>query len=462
MEVMAGNAEKDMTQGSPVKLIVGFFIPMLCGLLFQQLYNMADTIIVGKCLGVTALAAVGSTGSINFMIIGFCLGVCSGFAIPVAQKFGEKNEPALRRFVANSAWLSVIFSVVMTAAVCLLCYDILELMQTPADIIDGAYKYIFVVFLGIPATYLYNLLSCTMRSLGDSTTPLVFLVFSSVLNVALDFFTILVLHMGVEGAAWATITAQAVSGLLCLFYMKRKFVILKMSREEWKPDRHYMKILCNMGIPMGLQYSITAIGSVILQTAVNSLGSMAVAAVTAGTKISMFFCCPFDALGATMATYGGQNVGAKKLDRIHQGVKIGSILGCIYSALALGVLWIFGDAITYLFVDSSEAEIIANTRSFLIANGVLFIPLVFVNVIRFMIQGLGYSKLAVIAGVCEMTARSVVGFCFVPVFGYGAVCFANPVAWIAADLFLIPAYFYVMKSLERLFGQNQRFQGRTG
>ena len=238
-----GAGARDMTEGSPMKLIWGFFVPMVFGLLFQQLYNMADTIIVGKCLGVQALAAVGATGSINFMIIGFCLGVCSGFAIPVAQKFGEKNDSALRRFVANSGWLAAIFSVVMTSAVCVLCRDILLWMDTPADIIDGAYRYIFVIFLGIPATYLYNLLSCTIRSLGDSTTPLIFLLFSSVLNVALDFFTILVLNMGVAGAGWATLTAQAVSGLLCLLYMRKKFTILKMQGDEWKPRKDYMKIL---------------------------------------------------------------------------------------------------------------------------------------------------------------------------------------------------------------------------
>ena len=448
---MAKGATKDMTEGPPLKLILGFFIPMLFGLLFQQLYNMADTIIVGKFLGVKALAAVGSTGSINFMIIGFCLGVCSGFAIPVAQKFGEKNMKALRRFVANSGWLAAIFAVVMTFAVCIFCRDILVLMQTPEDIIEGAYSYIFVIFLGIPATYLYNLLSCTIRSLGDSTTPLIFLVFSSVVNVLLDLFTILVLDMGVAGAGWATITAQAVSGILCLIYMRRKFTILKMDEEEWKPDRHYMKILCNMGIPMGLQYSITAIGSVILQTSVNSLGSMAVASVTAGSKISMFFCRPFDALGSTMATYGGQNVGARKLDRIDKGLKAGTLIGCIYAVAAFAVLLFMGQWVALMFVDPGETEILKNTQLFLIANSLFFIPLLGVNVVRFMIQGLGYPRLAILAGVCEMAARSFVGFCLVPLFGYLAVCIANPVAWIAADLFLIPAYRYVMKSLGRMF-----------
>ena len=449
---MAKNATRDMTEGSPLKLIMGFFVPMLFGLLFQQLYNMADIIIVGKCLGVEALAAVGSTGSINFMIIGFCLGVCSGFAIPVAQKFGERNESGLRRFVANSGWLALVFSVVMTAAVCILCRNILVWMDTPADILDGAYAYIFVIFLGIPATYLYNLLSCIIRSLGDSTTPLVFLVFSSVLNVALDFFTILVLDMGVAGAGWATIIAQAVSGLLCLVYMVRKFTILKMKEDEWKPDRRYMGILCGMGIPMGLQYSITAIGSVILQIAVNSLGSLAVAAVTAGTKIVIFFCCPFDALGSTIATYGGQNVGARKLDRIHQGLKICLILGVIYAVIAFAVLYLLGDKVALMFVDASQTDLLRDTRLFLLANSVLFIPLVFVNVVRFLIQGLGYSKFAILAGVCEMIARSFVGFALVPVFGYIAVCYASPVAWVAADLFLIPAYYHVMKQLRKMLG----------
>lgn len=452
---MSEGMTKDMTQGKPAALILGFFIPMLCGLLFQQLYSMADAIIVGKFLGVRALAAVGSTGSINFMIIGFCTGVCSGFAIPVAQKFGEKNMKAMRRFVANSGWLALVFAILMTGTVCLFCRDILVLMDTPGDIIDGAYSYIFVIFMGIPATYLYNLLSCTLRSLGDSTTPLVFLVFSSLVNVVLDLFTILVLHMGVAGAGWSTLIAQALSGILCLIYMRKKFTILKMDQDEWRPNAHYMKVLCGMGIPMGLQYSITAIGSVVLQTAVNSLGSMAVAAVTAGSKISIFFCCPFDALGSTMATYGGQNVGARRLDRIHQGLKAGIVIGCIYAVAAFVILYFFGHWVALMFVEPGETEILRNTRWFLLANSAFYIPLVFVNEVRFMIQGLGYSRLAILAGVCEMAARTFVGFCLVPVFGYIAVCIASPVAWIAADLFLVPAYLGVMKSLNRLYGERK-------
>lgn len=447
---MAGRATKDMTSGSPMKLILGFMIPMLFGFLFQQFYNMMDTIIVGKYLGVTALAAVGSTGSINFMIIGFCNGVCSGFAIPVAQKFGEKNESAMRRYVANSAWLVLAFAAVMTLVVCGLCRSIQTWMRTPEDIFEQAYIYIFIIFLGIPATYLYNMLAGIIRSLGDSTTPLVFLLISSVMNIFLDLFTIIVLKMGVAGAAWATVISQGVSGILCLIYMTRKFTILKMQGDEWKPHGHSMMVLCGMGIPMGLQYSITAIGSVILQTAVNTLGSIAVASVTAGGKIGNFFCCPFDAMGATMATYGGQNIGARKLDRISRGLKDCVLLGAVYSVIALVVIYFFSDVIALLFVDASETEILQNTRLFLLANVSFYFPLALVNIVRFMIQGLGYSRLAILAGVCEMIARSAVAFCLVPRLGYQGACFANPAAWIAADLFLIPAYLHVMKHLRQV------------
>lgn len=280
---------KDMTKGSPIRLILGFAIPLFFGMLFQQFYNLVDMIIVGRFLGASALAAVGATGSINFMIIGFCMGVCNGFAIPVAQKFGAKDEKQLRYYVANSVWLSIIFAVVMTVTVSLLCRNILVWMDTPADIFDASYAYIIVIFIGIPVTYLYNLLSGIMRSLGDSKSPLIFLVISSVLNIAFDVIAIAGMHLGVAGAAGATVLAQAISGVCCLIYLIKKFPILRVHGEEWRWRGHFVARLCSMGIPMGLQYSITAIGSVILQTAVNGLGSVVVASMTAGGKLSMFF-----------------------------------------------------------------------------------------------------------------------------------------------------------------------------
>lgn len=444
---MEKNATKDMTQGTPIKLILSFFIPLLLGMLFQQFYSMMDTIIVGKFLGVNALAAVGSTGSINFMIIGFCMGVCNGFAIPIAQCFGAKDYHYLRKYVANSAWLAVVFAAVMTTVVCLLCSHILHWMNTPSDIITDAYAYIFVIFLGIPVIYLYNLLSGIIRSLGDSKSPLVFLVLSSLLNIGLDLAFILLFHMGVAGAAWATVISQGISGVLCFIYMKKKYEILKLSREEREIDKKCMLKLCNMGIPMGLQYSITAIGSIIMQTAVNSLGSMYVASMAASTKVSMFFCCPFDAMGSTMSTYSGQNLGAGKLDRVTKGVFSCCFIGLAYSIIGFGILFLFGSKIALLFLDANETAILNNAQLVLTVNSAFYFPLALVNIVRFTIQGLGFSKLAILAGVSEMFARTVVGIALVPKVGFIGACFANPVAWICADLFLIPAYIGVMKSL---------------
>lgn len=451
----AKTSTKDMTQGSPMKLILGFTLPMIFGFLFQQLYNMADTMIVGRFLGVNALASVGATGSINFCIIGFCMGVCNGFAIPVAQRFGAGDEKGLRRYVGNSALLAGIFAIVMTAASVILCRPILEAMNTPADIIDGAYSYIVVIFAGIPATYLYNMVSGYIRSLGDARTPVVFLTISSVLNIILDLVCILVLKMGVAGAAWATVMSQAISGVCCLLYMIKHFPMLRLKKEDVGLHKHSTKILCKMGIPMGLQYSITAIGSVVLQVAVNSLGAAYVAAVAAASKIGMLFGCPFDAMGATMATYAGQNIGARKLDRIGKGLKSCVIIGAVYSALALAVIVLFGNKIGMLFIDKGETGILQDIYQYMLMNVVFYFLLALVNIVRFLIQGLGYSMFAILAGVCEMAARSVAGFLLVPIFGYTAVCLANGLAWIAADLFLIPAYYHVMKKLKVLFAAKE-------
>ena len=252
---------KDLTKGSPVRLILGFAIPLLAGMLFQQLYSFVDTMIVGRFLGVTALAGVGATGSINFLVLGFCMGICSGFAIPVAQRFGAHEESRMREFVANGAWLAIGFSVVITVFTVVYCRDILTLMNTPKDCFEEAYRYIVVIFAGIPCTFLYNLLSGYLRSLGDSKTPLFFLILSSVLNVALDLLLILVFHMGVLGASLATVISQGVSGLLCLLWIAVRFPILHITREEWRVRGKRMTELCAYGVPMGLQYSITAIGS---------------------------------------------------------------------------------------------------------------------------------------------------------------------------------------------------------
>lgn len=442
---------KDMTTGSPMKLILGFSIPLFFGFLFQQFYNIVDTIIVGRFLGVDDLAAVGSTGSINFLIIGFCIGVCSGFSIPVSHKFGAGDYVGMRKMVANCTWLSGLFAVVMTVLTTFFCRQILILMKTPADIIEGAYKYIWVIFLGIPVTYLYNMLSGIIRALGDSKTPVIFLLISSVLNIGLDLFFIVVLHMGVAGAAWATVISQGISGVLCLLYMIKKFDILHIQKEEWAVESQMMLTLCNMGIPMGLQYSITAIGSVILQTATNTLGSIAVASTTAAGRIGGFLACPFDAMGSTMATYSGQNVGAGKLERVGQGMRSCIWLGAGYSVIALLVSVLFGKQLATLFVEGTEKVILENVQLFLIINTVCYFPLALVNIIRFTIQGVGFPRFAILAGVFEMIARALAGIVLVPAFGFVGACLGSPIAWILADAFLIPAYIHVINKLKKSY-----------
>lgn len=446
---MKKESVKDLTSGSPTRLILAFMLPLLLGMLFQQFYSMVDTVVVGKFLGVDALAGVGSTGSISFLVLGMCNGICAGFAIPVAQKFGQRDFEGLRKFVGNMVWLSAILALTITGATTLFCRQILQWMQTPEDTFSYAYDYIFLIFLGIPATMLYNLLSGIIRSLGDSRTPLYFLIFSSLLNVALDLLFILGFHMGVAGAGWATLLSQLISGLLCIWQIFRRFPVLHLKKQDWKLEGSYVRRLLNMGLPMGMQYSITAIGSIVLQTAINGLGAAAMAAVTAGGKVSFFAVCPFDAIGSTAATFAGQNLGAGKPDRVHAGAKSCTILGTVYALVILVVLHFTGSQLCKLFLDTSDPRamevIVPMSQQMLMANALFYIPLLFVNLLRFTIQGLGFSGLAVFAGIFEMAARAVFGMMLVPYWGFTAVIFANAAAWIAADIFLFPAYFYCLK-----------------
>ena len=433
---------KDLTTGSPMRLILNFTVPTLLGLLFQQLYNMVDAIIVGKLLGSQALGSVGATGSISFFVIGFCLGVCSGFAIPVAQKMGARDYPQMRRFVANAAYLSAGIALALMVVTGLFCRSILTAMNTPDDLFENSFAYIFVIFMGIPAVFLYNLLACIIRALGDSRTPVYFLALSSGLNIALDLIFILVFHWGVAGAAIATVASQAVSGLACLIHMIRRFPILHVTREESRPSLTACKALCVMGLPMGLQYSITAIGSIVMQTAVNGLGSVCVTAVATANKMYQLLACPFDAMGSAMATYCGQNVGAGRLDRLRQGVRSCSLLGLGYSVIAFAAMLFLAPQTAMLFLDPAEGgleTLIALTARYITAMTAFFFPLALVNILRFSIQGMGFSAFAILAGVLEMVARTVAGRFFVPALGFTAACFASPAAWICADLFLLPA-----------------------
>ena len=418
---MTKNNSKDLTVGSPTGLILGFSLPLLLGMLFQQVYSLMDTIIVGRFLSVSALAAVGSTGSICFLIIGFCQGVCAGFSLPIAQRFGAKDEKGLKKYVGNAGIVSVIIAIIMTALTVLLCGQILTWMNTPGDIYDLAYQYLIVIFAGIPATILYNLLSGYLRSLGNSVIPVIFLIIAAVLNIGLDLLFILVFNMGVFGAAFATVLSQGVSGVLCIIYIAQNVPLLH----------------------------VTAIGSVILQTAVNGLGSIAVASMTAASRISMFMVCPFDALGSTMATYSGQNVGAAKFERVKKGLISASVIGSVYSVLIFVALLFIANYLIYLFVSPSETEVVAQAHQFLLTNAFFYIPLVLVNTVRFTIQGMGFSGFAMFAGVAEMIARSLIGLVFVPIFGFSAACFASPLAWILADAFLVPAFIHCLHKLQK-------------
>lgn len=440
---------KDMTSGSPAKLIFGFAIPMFLGLLFQQFYSMVDTLIVGKFLGVNPLAGVGSTTSLNFMVLGFCMGVCNGFAIPVAQMFGAREEGRLRRYVTNGAWLCIVFSVVMTLVVVAVCRPVLVLMQTPEEIFEYAYVYIVIVFWGIPCTFLYNILAAIIRSLGDSKTPVVFLAVSSGINIVLDLVFVLAFDMGVEGPAIATVLAQGISGIVCLWYMYRKFPVLHASREEWRPELSYMGKLCYIGVPMGLQYSVTAIGTLVLQAAVNGLGAAVVAGVTAGQKINAFIQCPLEALGQTMAPYAGQNMGAEKYDRIGKGLKSAVGMGFAVSVLCFVLAIFFGKQLTTLFVDASETTIISYSYQFLLYCTGGYCLLTLVNTVRFTIQGMGFSVFAILSGIMEMIARILAATVVVQMIGFAGTCLAHPMAWLFADVFLIPAFFWCRKKVAK-------------
>lgn len=442
------SAAMNLTQGAPTGLILRFAVPILFTFLLQQFYGIVDTAVVGQYVGKEALSAVGATGSVNFLIIGFCMGLCNGFVIPIAQAFGARDKKLMRRFMANGIWATIGFGVVVTVLVCVFCRQILVLMQTPENILDGAYTYIFIIFAGIPITLAYNLFAGVIRSLGDSRSPLIFLMIASVIHIGFDIISVRVLGMGVEGPAFATLLAQLFSAVMCFLLLLRRFDVLRISRREWRADRGLLLHLCGMGVPMGLQYSITAIGSVLAQVGVNSLGSDAVAAVSAATRITNFFGCPMDALGSAMATYTGQNVGARKIKRVKQGLRATLILALIYAGAAFAVLALLGKQLSLLFLKPEETAIIANAGQFLLCNGAFYVALALVNVLRYTMQGAGYSALSIFSGVMEMIARSVVGILLVPVFGYASVCFASPLAWVLADAFLIPGCRYVIRRLQ--------------
>lgn len=441
---------KDLTRGRPLTLILQFGIPILLGMLFQQLYNVVDTAIVGKFLGGNALAAVGATGSINFLVVGGSIGICSGMAIPIAQRFGAEDYDSLRKYVTGAVYCCLFFAVTITAFTVIFSRQILQMMNTPADILEMSWAYITTIFAGIPGYILYNMCSGILRSLGDSKTAVVWLVVASVVNIGLDLFFIINLQWGVFGAAFATTISQFLAGFGSLWKVCTGFDVLKMQKGDWEWSWRRIGNLLRLGVPMGLQFSITAIGSVMLQSSVNILGTMYVTATTAANKVSIFLSCPLEAMGSTMTTYGGQNVGAKKWDRIREGLVSCCGLGLIYSLFSLALVLLLGDKLVMLFLDEASAHLVPLSVKLLRTLVYFYLFLAVIFIFRNYIQGMGFSPLATVAGFMEMIARAGVSF-FVPVYGFDAACLASPMAWIMADLFLVPAYFYCVKALKKRY-----------
>ena len=440
---------KDMTQGSPLRLLIYFSIPLLLGSFFQQLYNLVDTIIVGRYLGIQALSAVGSTVSISYLVTGFCTGICNGFAIPVAQQFGAKDYRMMRKYVINSAYLAVGISIVFTLVTVILCRSILAVIKTPGEIMEQSFAYLVVIFAGLPFTILYNMTAGIIRALGDSKRPFYFLLAATIINVVLDLLFIIGLGMDVEGAAYATVISQAFSGISCLIYMKKKYEILKADKNECQWDKTCAGILCKMGIPLGMLNCITGIGTVMLQGAVNSLGMAYVAAYTAVSKLKQFTINPYMSLDTAVATYTSQNYGARKIDRVYKGVKAGLFIYSMISVVMIILLVFAGDKIALIFVDSSETDVLKNVDLFFNCCGPFYAVIVVLNCFRSVIQGLGYSSASMAAGVCELAGRAVMALLVIPAVGYIGVCFTDAAAWVLAAVCVVVMYWKIMKRINR-------------
>ena len=438
---------RDLTTGSVWKHIFVLALSAFLGMAIQQLYSLADTAIVGQVLGADPLAGVGATAGLNFFVVFFCSGICFGFGIPVSREFGAKNYPLMRRYTANSAWLGIISGVVISVIVCLLCRDFLIWLHTPAEVLEYSYDYFIVISAGLCCTIFYNLLSAFLRGLGDARTPLIAIIISALINIGLDYLLMAVIHMGVSGAALATVIAQGISGLFCLIILIKKFPIMHIQKEEWKIDRHLAKDLLGSGLPLGLQYSITAIGALILQTSINGFGTDAVIGMTVATKISFFFNTPMDSLGQIMTPFTAQNIGAKTYPRIKEALVKASIAGIVCSVLEFPVIYFFGRSFVYMFLDSPTDQIIEYAYISMICVAATTILLVIVSVFRFTIQGMGHTSLAMISGVLEMVGRIFAALVLATALGYTGVALANSIAWFLADCFLVPAFFICYRKL---------------
>lgn len=440
---------KILTQGSPAKLIFGFTLPLIAGNIFQQLYSLIDTLIVGRTIGINALAAVGCTGSIMFFLIGFVIGLTTGFSIITGQKFGAGDKDGIRQSTAACAILTILSTIVLTAAGVLLARPVLEIMQTPPEIIDDAYRFIIIICWGIAATMLFNMLSNLIRALGDSRTPLLFLVLAAVLNVVLELLFILEFSMGVAGAAWATVIAQAASGILCIFYINKYMPLLRLQKKDWHVSKAILWQHIQVGLPMGFQASIIAIGAIILQVALNHLGPVAVAAYAAAQKIDMIAGMPMMSFGMAMAAYTAQNFGANKMDRIREGVKQCTIMSVGFSIVIGAINIVYGPELIGFFVGGDEPEVVRLAQIYLSITGVSYFILSLLFIYRYTLQGLGKSFVPTLAGIMELGMRAFAAIVMTKYFGFAGASLAGPLAWLGACLPLGIAYFVVMRKLSR-------------
>lgn len=440
--------ERDMTAGSPAKVIFNFTMPIFIGNVFQQFYNMADAVIVGQFVGTKALAAVGSTGTIMFLIFGLVSGMATGFTVQCAQHFGAGDMKRMRKSVGSAATLSLIGTILFTAVTMIGMKPLLQMMNTPADIYKDAYSYIMIICAGIFAQVLYNLVSSVLRALGNSKTPLYFLVFAALLNIVLDMLFIIGFGMGTSGAAYATVISQGISGAGCVIYIIKKIPILHLKKEDWFLQWNMVKKQLGVGIPMALQFSITAIGTTMVQAALNILGSTAVAAFTAATKIEQVITQAYVAMGVTMATYCAQNSGAKKYGRVRQGFRSATWMGVVYAVVMGFVAAYFGKYMTGFFVSEQVCQMMPYVDTYLKCSAAFFIPLTIVNVYRNGIQGMGFGVLPMMAGVAELVGRGVLSILASRKQSYLGICLTGPAAWVLASVLLLWMYFAIMKRLE--------------
>jgi len=444
----------DLTKGSPAKLIFMFAIPYLIGNLFQQFYNMADTVIVGRTIGVNALAAVGATGTLAWFSMGTIQGLTTGLSAVTAQRFGANDLQGIKKSFAMSIILSFTFTLIMTLVMCTFIYPILELLQTPPDIIQDSYNYIIWILAGLFATNLFNLLSNMIRALGDSRTPLIFLIVACIVNIALDFVLIIYAKMGTAGAGLATAIAQLFSGILCLVYIIKKLPILHISLSDFKISWNMMAQLFKIGMPMAFLNMVLAVGGLIIQFVNNGLGTLYVASYAAANKIEQFIIQPIISFGSATAVFAAQNYGARKLKRIKKGINQSILMTLVWSVTGSLLMFFFGKFLMQLIAGGESQELIKNGYQYILINSILTFILTPLVIYKSVLQSIGSAFLPVLSGFVEVFARAAASIVLTGFFGFVGLCFANPAAWFGGLIPIAIDYWLLMRKFKKM-GMNE-------